>query len=47
MPALYLTPTAISDLTLLIFAAFISGYLVYLTWQIRKKRPRQRPFFFC
>ncbi len=41
MSAFYLTPTAISDLALLIFAGFITGYLVYLTWYTRAKRPYQ------
>ncbi|KAA3662346.1 MAG: response regulator [Chloroflexi bacterium] len=41
MIAFYLTPTAISDLTLLIFAAYITGYLLYLVWRTRQKRPFQ------
>ncbi len=41
MRTFYLTPTAISDLALFIFAAFSTGYLTWLTWHLRKKRPFQ------
>jgi len=44
MRTFYLTPTAISDLALLIFAVFITGYLAYLIWQTRQKRPFQTIF---
>ncbi len=41
MSTLYLTPTAISDLALLLLAGLITGYLFYLAWHTREKRPYQ------
>ena len=41
MDNFYLTPTAISDLALLILAGFITGYLFHLVWRTRGKRPLQ------